>query len=293
MKAINRWIDRFSYNHPNFGISNLMLYIGVANVAVYLIDLFNPSRVPLSSILMFSRDAIFHGQIWRLLTFVMVSESGDMFMKGTGIFFVAISAFFYYWIGSMLEREWGTAKFNLFYLSGIALNIVYGLLTGFASMYYVNLSMFFAMATLYGDVYVRLFYILPVKMKWVAWIDAALFAWAVLQNLLSGNWFGAILPIVAILNYLVFFYPTFQDMVGHSAQRQRQRQQQRKRSSAQTVNFKKAQKDVRNRKGYLHKCTVCGITDADDPDMEFRYCSKCNGYYCYCMKHINNHTHIQ
>ena len=57
--------------------------------------------------------------------------------------------------------------------------------------------------------------------------------------------------------------------------------------------FKKAQKEVQQRKGYLHKCAVCGITDADDPNMEFRYCSKCNGYYCYCSKHINNHTHVQ
>ena len=287
LKAINRWIDRFSFNHPNFGISNLMLYIGVANVAVYLIDLFNPSRIPLSSILMFSRDAILHGQIWRLLTFIMVSESGDMFAMGTGIFFVAISAFFYYWIGSLLEREWGTAKFTLFYVSGVVLNIVYGMFTGYASMYYVNLSMFFAMATLYGDVYIRLFYILPVKMKWVAWIDAALFLWTVVANLLSLNLIGAILPIVAILNYLIFFYPTLQDMVGQTARRQKQHR------SPQAINFRKAQKEVRNRKGYLHKCTVCGITDADDPDMEFRYCSKCNGYYCYCMNHINSHTHIQ
>ena len=287
LKAINRWIDRFSFNHPNFGISNLMLYIGVANVAVYLIDLFNPSRIPLSSILMFSRDAILHGQIWRLLTFIMVSESGDMFAMGTGIFFVAISAFFYYWIGSLLEREWGTAKFTLFYVSGVVLNIVYGMFTGYASMYYVNLSMFFAMATLYGDVYIRLFYILPVKMKWVAWIDAALFLWTVVANLLSLNLIGAILPIVAILNYLIFFYPPLQDMVGQTARRQKQHR------SPQAINFRKAQKEVRNRKGYLHKCTVCGITDADDPDMEFRYCSKCNGYYCYCMNHINNHTHIQ
>ena len=55
----------------------------------------------------------------------------------------------------------------------------------------------------------------------------------------------------------------------------------------------KAQKQVREHKGYLHKCAVCGITDADDPNMEFRYCSKCNGYYCYCMKHINDHVHVQ
>ena len=65
------------------------------------------------------------------------------------------------------------------------------------------------------------------------------------------------------------------------------------RTSAQTINFKKAQKELRQRRGYLHKCAVCGVTDQDDPNMEFRYCSKCNGYYCYCANHINNHTHVQ
>ncbi len=286
MKRINDWIDRFSLTHPNFGISNLMLYIGVANVAIYLIDLFSPGMA-LSSLLYFDRGLIFHGQIWRLLTFVFISESGDILFRGSGILFVAISAFFYYWIGSLLESRWGTAKFNLFYLSGILLNIIYGLVTGYTSMYYVNLSMFFAMATLYGDVYIRLFYILPVKMKWVAWIDGVLFIWSVLSNLLRGNLVGALLPVVAILNYLIFFLPSFLEAFGLGVRKSRHRRSQ------ETVNFKKASKDVRERKGYLHKCAVCGITDADDPDMEFRYCSKCNGYYCYCMKHINNHTHVQ
>ena len=69
--------------------------------------------------------------------------------------------------------------------------------------------------------------------------------------------------------------------------------QMKHRTSAQTINFKKAQKELRQRRGYLHKCTVCGVTDQDNPDMEFRYCSKCSGYYCYCANHINNHTHVQ
>lgn len=286
MKGIYRWIDRFTAQHPNFGIPNLMLYIGVANVAIYLIDLFNFSSVSLAQMLFFYRDAIFHGQIWRLVTFVLVSESGDAMFAGSGIFFVTISAFFYYWIGSALEQHWGTAKFNLFYLGGVALNIIYGLITGYASMYFVNLSMFFAMATLYGDMQILLFYILPVKMKWIAWIDAAFFIFSFIASLMTLDIIGALLPVLAILNYLIFFFPTFEDMVGRAGERHRYR------NNPQTIQFKKAQKEIRNRKGYIHKCTVCGITDADDPNMEFRYCSKCNGYYCYCMNHINNHTHI-
>ena len=283
MKTLSRWISRFCYDHPKFGIPNLMLYIAVGNIAIYLIDLFSMGGLSLASFLSFNRYAILHGQIWRLVSFVFISESGDFLLRGTGVFFVLISAYFYWWIGSLLEREWGTVKFTVFYLGGVVLNILYGFLTGYASMSYVNLSMFFAFATLYPDMEILLFMILPVKVKWIAWIDGALFVWAVLSNLLVGNWIGALLPVVAILNYLIFFWPDFRYLFAKA----------KRRTSAQTINFKKAQKELRERRGYLHKCAVCGITDQDNPDMEFRYCSKCSGYYCYCANHINNHTHVQ
>ena len=116
------WLDKFCARHPKFGIPNLMLYIAVGNVAIYLIDLFSMGGLSLASILSFSRSAILHGQIWRLVSFVFLSESGDLlFFRGTGIFFVLISAYFYWWIGSLLEREWGTTKFTVFYLGGVVL----------------------------------------------------------------------------------------------------------------------------------------------------------------------------
>ncbi len=276
------WLDKFCARHPKFGIPNLMLYIAIGNIAIYLIDLFSLGGLPLVSMLSFNRYAIFHGQIWRLVSFVFISESGDLFMRGSGVFFVLISAYFYWWIGSLLEREWGTTKFTVFYLGGVVLNILYGLFTGYASMAYVNLSMFFAFATLYPEMEILLFMILPVKVKWIGWIDAALFAWGVLSNLLIGNWIGALLPMVAVLNYFIFFWPDFRYLFAKT----------KRRTSAQTINFKKAQKELRERRGYLHKCSVCGVTDQDDPNMEFRYCSKCSGYYCYCANHINNHTHV-
>ena len=276
------WLDKFCARHPKFGIPNLMLYIAIGNIAIYLIDLFSLGGLPLVSMLSFNRYAIFHGQIWRLVSFVFISESGDLLMRGSGVFFVLISAYFYWWIGSLLEREWGTTIFTVFYLGGVVLNILYGLLTGYASMAYVNLSMFFAFATLYPEMEILLFMILPVKVKWIGWIDAALFAWGVLSNLLIGNWIGALLPIVAVLNYFIFFWPDFRYLFART----------KRRTSAQTINFKKAQKELRERRGYLHKCSVCGVTDQDDPNMEFRYCSKCSGYYCYCANHINNHTHV-
>ena len=119
------------------------------------------------------------------------------------------------------------------------------------------------------------------------WLNAALFGYNIVANLVAGYWAYAMLPIIALLNYFIFFWGDFSNSFSRSRDRVRHR------TNPQTVNFKKAQKEIRENRGYLHKCSVCGITDADDRDMEFRYCSKCNGYYCYCMNHINNHTHVQ
>ena len=229
---------------------------------------------------------IFHGQIWRLVTFIFVPE-------GSNLLFVAISLYFYYFIGNALEREWGSARFTVFYGIGVLVNIAVGLVLSFlyglnypwpvVSMYYINMSLFFAFAALYPDLQVLLFFIIPVKVKWLAWIDAAFFAWSILSSLFHLNWVGVVLPVVAILNFLLFFSSDAARIFGRV----------RHRTSRQTINFKKATKEAKKDKGYLHKCAVCGITDADDPNMEFRYCSKCSGYYCYCMDHINNHVHIQ
>ena len=273
-------LDRFCAKHPNFGIANLMLYVAIANVALALIDTFSLGGVTLTDMLYFSRSAIMNGQVWRLLTFILVPESA-------GLFYVAIGAYFYYWIGSTLEREWGTAKFCVFYFSGVVLSIIYGMVAGYTTMHYINLSLFFAFATLFGETQVLLFFIIPIKMKWLAWLDAALFAWSVLSNLIAGYYIYALLPIVAILNYLIFFWRDFAYLFARF----------KRRTSPNVVNFKKAQKQLQKKAqetgGYIHKCSVCGVTDTDNPDMEFRYCSKCDGYYCYCMDHINNHVHIK
>lgn len=297
MNAIQRWLDRFSYKHPRFGIPNLMLVIVVGNLLVYLLDNFSRGT-SFSALLTFAPAAIFQGQIWRLVTFVFVPTGGSLF-------FTALSLYFYYFIGSAMEREWGTAKFNLFYATGVLLNIIVGFVLYFflqgsvppdyriqlvtASMTYINLSMFFSFATLYPNMQLLLFFIIPVKVKWLAWFNAAIFAWSVLSNLFGIFTYGpialvdALLPLLALLNYVIFFWADFMTLLGRA----------RHRTSKQTVNFKQATKKAQQQKGYLHKCAVCGKTDTENPNMEFRYCSKCNGYYCYCMEHITNHVHIE
>ena len=285
MRSIETMLDRFCRKHPRFGIPNLMTIVALGTALVYLLNQFGRG-VSLSAALALFPSLVLKGEIWRLVTFVFVP-------MGSGIALL-LELYFYWFMGSALEREWGTAKFSLFYLSGVVLNILFGflsLLTGnpavLVTMRYVNLSLIFAFATLYPNLQVLLFFIIPIKVKWLAWVDAALFAWSVLSSLLALDLAGAILPLVAILNYFLFFASDLMNTLGY-ARRRVQHQ-----TSRQTINFKKATRQAQQQKGYIHKCAVCGKTDTDYPDMEFRYCSKCNGYYCYCKDHINNHVHIE
>ena len=285
MRAITNWLDRFCYKHPRFGIPNLMKYIVFGNIIVYLIDMVSSGTF--SYLLSFIPYNILHGEVWRLVTFVFVPVSSG------NLFFTALSLYFYYFIGSAMEREWGTAKFSVFYLCGMLLTILVGLCIGWlipgfsvvplVDMYYVNMSLFFALASLYPNLQFLLFFIIPVKAKWLAWADMALFAFSMIRSIASGAWPLALLPAIAFVNYLLFFGDSISLMFGRI----------RHQADPKTINFKKAQKAAREHKGYLHKCAVCGKTDTDYPDMEFRYCSKCNGYYCYCADHIHNHVHIE
>lgn len=286
MRAISHWLDRFCYQHPKLGISNLMKYIAIGNVAVYVVDMLTGGYASLY--LIFHPALVLQGQVWRLFTFIFVPVSGYSPGNFFSLLFFAMSTFFYYWIGTALERQWGSTRFTVFYFLGVVLNLLVGFVfQSSASMYYVNMSMFFSFATLFPNMQVMLYGIIPLKVKWLAWFDAAFFAYNIVRFLLAGAWGLAMFPIIALLNYFIFFWDDLMGLLNRGRARMAHK------TNPQTINFKKAQKEVQQRKGYLHKCAVCGITDADDSNMEFRYCSKCNGYYCYCMNHINNHTHVQ
>lgn len=273
MKFLSDKIDRFCYKHPRFGIPNLMLAIVVCNAIVFVLDMVSSGT--LSPLLCFSRHLILKGQVWRLITFVMVPGYGN-------IFWLVIGLYFYWFIGSNLEREWGAGKFTIYYFSGVLLTAIVGMITGYASITYINLSLFLAFATLFPNLQFLLFFIIPVKAKWLAWLDGALLAFSFISYLVQGSIAGAVLILVSILNYLIYFWDELMYFV----------RRQKRSTGRQAMNFKRAAEAKRDAKGYLHKCAVCGRTDTDYPDLEFRYCSKCKGYYCYCMDHINNHVHI-
>lgn len=287
MRKLNEAVDRFAYQHPRFGVPNLMRVIVAGNIVVYLLMMF--AGYEAVSFLAFDWQAITHGEIWRLVTFIFMPDASSPL-------WLAISLYLYYMIGTTLEREWGTAKFNLYYLSGVLLTAVTGVIIGLASgnawisgSDYVNLSMFFAFAMLYPDTQFLLFFIIPVKVKWLALIDGAFFALAVLSSLFRMYWLGALLPVIALLNFFVFFWTNISDEIAYRRGRAKHQ------TSHQTIQFKaavKQQKKKEAERGYRHKCAVCGRTDTDYPDLEFRYCSRCAGYHCFCQDHIFDHVHF-
>ena len=288
MKKLYDGVQRFCAAHPRFGIPNLMRVIVIGNVAVYVLMLLTQANdANALSFLTFNLNALLHGEVWRLVTFVFVPAYSSPFA-------LLISLYFYYWIGSTLERQWGTAKFNLYYISGALLTVLgvvlASLITGnpyltAAGTGYVNLSMFFAFAFLFPDTTVLLFFILPVKMKWLAYLDGALFAFDIIKAIGAHNWAGVVLPIVALLNFAVFIWPEVHYL----------KERAKYQNSRKTVQFRQAQQQQAKQaqqQGYRHKCAVCGRTDVDHAELEFRYCSRCVGYHCFCQDHINNHVHI-
>ena len=268
-------IDRFCAKHPRFGVPNLALYIAIGQAVVGILSRLPPLR-SLPVLLVFSRMAILHGEVWRLATFIFVPTT-------TNPFYLLLGCYVIYWTGQMLEREWGTAKFSLFYLCGVLWSILGGLILGLADIYYIHLSFFLVIATMYSEMQVLFMFVLPIKMKWLALLDVALI---LLQGLESGP-YVVLLALPSFINYFIFTWPFWSVKLGFM----------RRQADPQVINFKRARKQAekkaRETGGYLHKCAVCGVTDQDDPSLEFRYCSKCDGYYCYCANHINNHIHIR
>ncbi len=289
MKKLSNAVDRFALTHPRFGIPNLMRYIIIGNVSVFfLLRMTNYAAIVYLS---FDWGHIIHNmQLWRLVTFIFVPDSTDPFR-------LILSLYFMYFIGSMLEREWGTPKFNLYYLSGVVLTMLTAVISHYAfgysgvmGTYYVGMSMFLAFAALYPDAQLLLLYIIPVKAKWLALADVALFAVDVVSALLRGNFQAALLPVAALLNFLVYFWYEITEALD------RNRSLARHRNSRQTIQFKAAVRQQRKKeaeRGYRHKCCICGRTDADSPNLEFRYCSRCAGYHCFCQDHISNHEHFR
>ena len=181
---LSRLRDKFG----RYTIENLMLVICAGQVIVFFADLL--TRGWASDLLWLSWSDVMHGQIWRVLTFVFVPESSSLLS-------LLISVYFYYFIGGTLENEWGSFNFNCYYLIGMICNIVASVFTGFGTSYFLNLTLFFAFSMLYPDFQLLLFYIIPLKAKWIALIDALFYLYEFISFPgLRLNMLASLVPLV-------------------------------------------------------------------------------------------------
>ena len=192
-----RLLDRIELRVGRYrGVRNLISIIVAAMAAVYVADLFAPTLgYYLSNYLAFDRAAILRGQVWRIVTFAITPPSAS-------ILFIVMQLLFIHFTGQMLQNHWGTLRFNLFYFCGLIGSVIAGMITGYATSYYINLSMFLAVAILYPMMQINLYGILPIRLKWLALIDLLL----LLPGLISGTWGERIAIVVSLLNVALFFY---------------------------------------------------------------------------------------
>lgn len=290
------FIDRLEKRYPNFGVSNLMIYVIAISGLGMLISMVNP-YIYYQYLSLDFYQIFHHGQVWRLITFLLCPSAGGS--GSSGLFWFVIMAWVYYSIGSNLERIWGRFRFTLFYLSGIVMilivtlaaylimGIVYpaqevGIWLGMqVTLEYVTESLFLAFALVFPDVQFLLFFIIPVKAKWLSIFYFALDAYQIIQGIMMKSYYPVALIVVSLINIFIFFFfaKGKPGMAAHARQTKRK------------AEFKQKMHESRE-KGPIHRCAICGRTELDAPELDFRYCSKCDGRYEYCSEHLFTHEHV-
>ncbi len=289
MKNLRQRFERFCFKHRNKGIPNLMLYLSLGSALVYLMSVLTNNGI-LYEILSFDRQRILQGELWRLISYPLTCCSSSLIL--TAVFLLC-----YYSLGRAVENIWGTFRFNLFYFTGMLLMDLFCLVFGGeADATYLNMSLFLSYATLYPNAQFLLLFIIPVKAWIFALFDLALTLYEVIAMTAYGYFPYSLFPLVAIANYFLFFGKDVLNVIPMSWQANARRLFHKKPKKAKVVPFPGAgsyEATVASVKvPYRHCCTICGRTDVSDPELEFRYCSKCQGYHCYCQEHISSHTHI-
>ena len=280
-----------------YAIPNLTLYLIICYGIGYLMQYLVPAGY---QYLMLDPFLVLKGQVWRLVTWILIPPDSS------NIFFVLITLYLYYSLGGLLERIWGTYKYNVYLFSGLLFTILgafvlcgYSVLMGAQptmytglyllnngsavyfgqfSTYYINMSIFLACAASIPDVQVLLMFIFPIKVKWLGIVYGII----LLVNCSQGGIATWIVVIFSLLNFLVFFLRSKGKMHLSVGQIKRQQEfHQKMRSAGQTKGITR------------HKCAICGRTELDGDDLEFRFCSKCNGNYEYCQYHLFTHEHVK
>lgn len=298
------FLNKLERKFGRYAIPNLIVYLIGAYCIGFILQFVSPH---LLSYLNLQPYYILHGQIWRLVTWIFQPTDSN-------ILFLIIMMLFYFQLGRVLENTWGTFRFNAYIFGGMLFTVVgtiimyaiiyllFGaaaaytasnLMGSFVSTNYINMSIFLAFATMYPEMQVMLYFIIPIKMKWMAYVYAALIGFNLIETYRSISvqagsamawWVTAILFVtilLSLLNFLIFFLST-RNLRRMSPKEMHRRHVYR----AQTAEPRRGAKISK------HKCAVCGRTELDDPNLTFRFCSKCEGNYEYCQDHLFTHQHI-
>ena len=300
---MDNFLNKLERKFGKYAIPDLIKYVIVLYCAGAAIGMLNPDIY--YSYLCLDMRAIFHGQVWRLFTF-LIEPYG--FSRGMGmlvsILFFAIQVHLFFLFGRSLEQAWGTFRFNLYFFFGYILNIMAALILYLSPLHlevyysgfqYIFWSMFFAFAVINGDMQFLLYFVIPVKVKWLAVLDGALLIYQVISYTYHGLKYIALGPlgyanaavyissavaiIVALANFLVFFFATrnYKRISPKDIHRRR--------------NFKR--QTQQNTGMPRHRCAVCGRTEFDNENLDFRFCSKCEGNFEYCSDHLFTHQHVK
>ena len=279
------WLDKLERKLGRFAIPNLTVYLLAGYVIGFGVMYLMPD---LLGWLTLEPALIVRGQVWRLVSWVLIPPSRYQISL---LFLILL----YYSLGTALERTWGTFRYNVYIFSGLIFTVLgvfilyavyfFGFhvelplsLAGMVSTNYITMSIFLAFAAIYPEMEVYLYFILPIKMKWMALVYAAM----ALYYFIRGGIVTRVAIGASLLNFVIFFLSS-RNMRRFSP-KERVRKAKFKRQSAPHMHYSN---------GAMHRCAVCGRTELDDPCLEFRFCSKCNGNYEYCQDHLFTHEHVK
>ncbi len=279
------WLDKLERKFGRYAISNLTVYLLAGYVIGEAIIYLMPD---LLGWIVLEPALILRGQVWRIISWVLVPPT----TRPISLLFLIL---LYYSLGTALERTWGAFRYNIYIFSGILFTVVavfalYGILyaiygmelplsaVGLVSTNYITMSIFLAFAAIYPDMEVMLYFILPIKMKWMALVYVVM----ALYYFITGGIVNRVAIAASLLNFVIFF------LSSRNMRRFGPREQARK------ARFKRQSRPhMTYANGARHRCAVCGRTELDDPNLEFRFCSKCKGNYEYCQDHLFTHEHVK
>ena len=292
VKNLRSRFERFCYQNRHKGIPNLMLYVTVISAIIYVLTLFN-GNATIYTWLNFDKIKIMQGQIWRLFTFIFI------YPPDIDPFLTLIGLYFFYHLGRHVELIMGTFRFNLYYFSGVLLMVIFAMVfcpteppivssylcaLVYSNMaWYMHLTLFLAFAAASPESQFYVFFFIPVK----AWFLSIVYLVLIVINIhnLAPLFPHNLFPLAALANFLLF---TGKDVLNLLPEAIRPAAKPKK-----VVHIHIRQDSPNKTQSYTHRCTICGRTDVSNPELEFRYCSRCNGYFCYCEDHINSHTHVE